>query len=166
MAALLLEDKVVVDDETSMSKLQQKGFGKKAGDRLELSFLEALYLVERGSISVEVDGGGLTPEDVAKRTGEKDFGLRYRVYRDLRERGYVVKTGFKFGAHFRVYERGAFPGEHSNYLVHAVPESHHLSFPEVARAVRLAQGVKKSLVFAVVDEEGDVTYYTLGRMTP
>ncbi len=28
------------------------------------------------------------------------------AYRDLRNRGFIVKSGFKFGTHFRVYERG------------------------------------------------------------
>ncbi|MEE8168063.1 MAG: tRNA-intron lyase [Candidatus Hydrothermarchaeales archaeon] len=166
MAVLLLEDKIVVDDEASIDKLSQKGFGKQSGDTLELSSLEALYLVERGSISVTQDGNEVPAADLAKRLDERDFSLRYRVYSDLRDRGYVLKTGFKFGAHFRVYERGGFPKEHSKYLVHAVPEDYSISLPEVARAVRLAQGVKKTLIFAAVDEDGDVTYYSIDRITP
>lgn len=166
MSARLFEDRVVVDDEASVSRLQQKGFGRKSGEKLELSLLEALYLIEKGSLDVEINGRNAVVGDLKSRVMEKNFPLRYHIYRDLRDRGYIIKTGFKFGAHFRVYERGEFPSEHSKYLVHGVTEKDTLSFPELSRAVRLAEGVKKTLVFAVVDEEGDVTYYSVNRMTP
>jgi tRNA-intron endonuclease len=60
---------------------------------------------------------------------ERNFHARFIVYSDLRERGFLVKTGFKFGCDFRVYERGvklkkgpkeAF--EHTKWVVHAIPE--------------------------------------------
>ena len=93
--------------------------------------------------------------------------LKYLVYSDLRSRGYVVKTGLKFGAHFRVYERGKTPGEeHSLYLVHAIPEGSKLTPADLARAVRLAHSVRKRMLFAVVDDEGDITYYSLTRERP
>lgn len=166
MGALLFEDRVVVDDEPSINRLQQKGFGRISEGKLELSLLEALYLVENGSLKVKINGKNVVASDLTSRALEEDFPLRYRVYRDLRERGYIIKTGFKFGAHFRVYERGEFPKEHSKYLVHCTKESDIISFPELSRSVRLAEGVKKAFVFAVVDEEGDVTYYSINRMTP
>jgi len=51
-------------------------------------------------------------------------------------------------------------------LVHAVPESARLSSTDMARAVRLAHSVKKSILFAIVDDEGDVTYYSMSRERP
>lgn len=166
MKAILIEDKVVVDDEAAAARLHQRGYGKRVQGRLELSLLEALFLLERESIEVLEEGRECAPGDILRKVKEEEFMLRYRVYKDLRERGYIVKTGFKFGAHFRVYDRGESIKEHSRYLVHAVKESETLCFPELSRAVRLAHGVKKTMVFAVVDEEGDVTYYRVERMTP
>ncbi len=65
--------------------------------------------------------------------------LKYAVYSDLRSRGYIAKTGLKFGAHYRVYERGEKPSEaHSKFLVQAAPEGIKLTPTEPARAVRLA----------------------------
>ena len=76
----------------------------------------------------------------------------------------MVKTGLKYGAHFRVYERGDRPGSgHSPYLVHAISENSEITPPDLARAVRLAQSVRKKMVYAVVDDEGDITYYSLER---
>ncbi len=166
MGAILAEDKVLIDDEPTVTRLHQKGFGKRIQGKLELSLLEALFLLERDSIKVLKKGRKCLPKDILGRVDEEEFLLRYGVYKDLRERGYIVKTGFKFGAHFRVYERGDSLGEHSRYLVHAVKENSILAFPELSRAVRLAHGVKKTIIFAVVDDEGDTTYYSVERITP
>lgn len=164
MKGYLVEREVIITDERAISQLVQKGYGSKRDGKLHLSLVEALYLMEKGRLSVL--GGERTLSSDELLSGEDDLLLRYAVYRDLRERGYVVKTGFKFGAHFRVYERGAYPKEHSRYLVHAVREDSDISFTELARAVRLAHGVRKKLLFAVVDDEGDVTYYSVERVTP
>lgn len=165
MGAFLAEDRIIVDDEPTITKLEQKGYGKRIDKKLELSLIEGLFLLERKTIKL----GNKKAADLKcllDRETKKDFLRRYRVYQDLRERGYVVKTGFKYGAHFRVYERGEYATEHSKFLVYAVGENHVFSFPEVSRAVRLAQGVKKIMIFATVDDEGDITYYTVERITP
>jgi len=74
---------------------------------------------------------------------QPDFELRLRAYDDLRRRGLVVKTGFKYGSHFRVYD-GSPDGHHSKYLVHAVHWDYRTIWPEISRAVRLAHGVKRT----------------------
>lgn len=163
---ILKDSRILLADESAASRLEQRGFGKKVGDKLELSLIEGLFLLERGTLKVSDGKKELHAGELIKRAREKDFMLRYRVYKDLRERGFIVKTGFKFGAHFRVYDRGEFLTEHSKFLVHVVPESYTISFPEMSRAVRLAQGVKKKIMFAVVDEEGDITYYNVDRVVP
>ena len=168
MKGELTHDKVIIKDEAQAQRLAQRGFGSLKDGVLELSLLEALFLVERGTLEVVSKGKKIIRESIVKRGGdEADFARRYSVYKDLRERGFVVKTGFKFGAHFRVYERGGFGQDgHSAILVHVVPEDTNLSFPELSRAVRLTQSVKKRLLFAVVDHEGDITYFHIERIVP
>lgn len=166
-------DRGLVLEEAQANQLYQKGaFGKPlSGGRLQLSPLEVLYLLESGKAEA-MDGRSGKPlgwEELCRRFSRLDPELvvKYAVYSDLRSRGYVVKTGLKFGAHFRVYGRGEKPGEaHSRYLVHALKEGIRLSPPELARAVRLAHSVRKTMLFAVVDDEGDVTYYSLRREKP
>ncbi len=85
------------------------------------------------------------------------------MYEDLTARGIVAKTGFKYGAHFRAYE-GDPERVHAKYLVHALPDGHRGMWPEVSRAVRLAHGVKKHLLFAVAGD--DVRYLRLERVRP
>ena len=39
---------------------------------------------------------------------------KYIVFRDLKDRGFVIKTGFKYGSEFRLYNRGGGPGQGVN----------------------------------------------------
>ncbi len=154
-----------------IGELNARGFGEKRGNKLLLSPEEAIYLSEkRKDFSiVDEDNNQVDYTDLMKffSKKDKDFPKKYLVYKNLKERGYVVKTGFKFGTHFRVYPRGIKPGEgHSTWLVHVIDESHKCGFTEISRSVRLAQNVKKKMVFAVVDKEGDITYYKIERFTP
>ncbi len=168
MEGELLDDRVLIRDEAQAQRLSQRGFGVKKDGDLELSLLEALFLIDRNSLIVSAGGALVDKEGIVRCSGnEKDFLRRYAVYKDLRERGYVVKTGFKFGAHFRVYERGDFTDDsHSKLLVHVASEDETMGFPELSRVVRLTQSVKKRLLFAVVDHEGDITYFQVDRIVP
>jgi tRNA-intron endonuclease len=168
MEGELKDDRVFVKEEPQIQRLSQRGFGTPKDDLLELTLYEALFLLEKGTLRLVENGTNIGTAKIYKNAvDEKDFLRNYTVYKDLRERGYVVKTGFKFGAHFRVYARGEFTSEgHSSFLVHVVSEDAVMSFPELSRAVRLTQSVKKSMIFAAVDHEGDITYYQIDRITP
>ncbi|MFN4133544.1 MAG: tRNA-intron lyase, partial [Candidatus Hadarchaeales archaeon] len=158
--------KIIIWDEAQSNKIYQSGhYGKPlSGGKLQLGPVEALYLVDRGKLTVlDERGKKLKFKEIFTKFSELDpeLPLKYPAYADLRSRGYVVKTGLKFGAHFRVYERGEVPGQaHSKLLVHAVPEFTKITPTELARAVRLAHSVKKKIMLAIVDDEGDITYYS------
>src|SRR2546428_141276 len=98
-----------------------------------------------------------------RKTIQPDFELRLQAYEDLTSRGVISKTGFKYGSHFRAYE-GDPETHHAKYLVHVVPKGHRGAWPEISRAVRLAHGVKKQILFG---EVGDgVRYVKLERVRP
>jgi tRNA-intron endonuclease len=163
-----LGDRAVVLDEAQAMRLHEAGyFGKLVGRRLQLSLLETAYLLEAGLIDVrnaETD----RPIRLARLVKEAkaiqpDFELRLRAYEDLTGRGVISKTGFKYGAHFRAYE-GDPEVHHAKYLVHVVPKGHRGAWPEISRAVRLAHGVKKQILFGEVGP--DVRYVKLERVRP
>jgi tRNA-intron endonuclease len=168
--ATLLEDRVVLWEADASKRLHESGFyGKPVGARLQLSLVESAYLLERGLIQlVDRSGAPLDPKGFLARARqiESDFDLKFQVYRDLRERRLVVKTGFKFGTHFRVYKQveGLQKVPHSEYLVHAVPQDHVFLPPGLSRAVRLAHSVRKQMVFAYPEDE--VHYLEIGRLKP
>lgn len=142
---VLVADRVLVYGKEDADALAEAGsFGHRVGEALHLSFAEARFLAEAGALAIE-DGA-----DLARRAEalHPDFARRFATYRDLRERGLVVKTGLKFGTHFRVYERDA-EEEHAPWLVHALDPDSALPWPELAGFVRLTHGVRKRMLFAI-----------------
>lgn len=168
--AWITEDRVVLFDPAAVESLGgAPAYGSRIGARLELSLLEAAYLQEAGALRVK-DARTHRPvgaEALARRARRLDprFAERLAAYRALRERRLVVKTGFKYGAHFRAYARNP-EHDHARYLVQAVPSAHVTAWPEIAGAVRLAQGVRKEYLLAAVDPAGAVRFLNLERIRP
>ncbi len=167
-------EKVVVFDK--IDQVYEPGFyGKELGDRLELSMCEACLLIKRERIRVFRDEKQMTFQELYEYACSLDqrFPHKFRVYEDLRERGLVVRTGFKFGCDFRVYERGVqlkkgpkSAKEHTKWIVFAIPEDFTMSFVELSRAVRLAHNIRAKMLWALVDNESDVTFYMVTRHKP
>lgn len=173
----LTENKVVIWNKKEAEEVFDNGnYGKMIEDKNELSLVEGIYLLEKDKLKVEdEDGKNLNKKELYNYAAEIDDELpwKYRVYKDMRERGLLVKTGFKFGTHFRVYERGVElkrgpkkTREHTKWIVHAIPADYNCSLPELSRAVRLAHNIRARMLWGVVDEEGDVTYYEIERVKP
>jgi tRNA-intron endonuclease, archaea type len=136
-------------------------------DGLQLSLIEALYLMEKGKLDIEIDSEDISIEKLFKIIRKQGSFANYIVFRDLRNRGYIVKTGFKYGSEFRLYERGKSPGDgHSNYLVKVANENSEFLMSDLSSYVRVAHGVNKKLLFAVVDDENDITYYNVEWTRP
>lgn len=172
---VLLENRVRVWDDWD-DIYTELFYGKEVDEYLELSLVEALHLVDRDELVIEENDETLSREELYTRFTEIDseFPQKYLVYSDLRDRGYILKSGFKYGAHFRVYPRGVNPykegpkeqREHTKWVVHAVPANHQFTYQEVSRAVRLAQNIRATMLWAVVDSENEVTYYKVDYITP
>ena len=98
---------------------------------------------------------------------DKNFGIKYAVFKDMRKKGYIVKTALKFGAEFRVYDRGKQPGEeHARWILYPVSETSTLTWHDFAAKNRVAHSTKKNLLIGIVDEEGDVSYYQVSWTRP
>ncbi|MFC6719506.1 tRNA-intron lyase [Natrialbaceae archaeon GCM10025810] len=154
----LLTDRVVVW-EPPLDLYERHFYGQPLEGReydeptLQCSLLEATYLAERGVISLEPS----VVRDRGREVEGERFDRRLRVYTDLRERGVVPKTGYKFGADFRTYadvESVADLG-HSELLVRVHPADYVFEPRDLALDVRLAHGVRKTMVFALVDDTAD-----------
>lgn len=165
-------EKVITENSDDARELyNQSRFGSIIENgKVELSLLEGLYLFERGKLDVRSNAGRKVSFDsfVKKaRKVEPNFWVRYRVFQDMRNRGYIIKTALKFGADFRVYDRGVKPGEdHARWIVYPVHEGGTLTWYEFAAKNRVAHSTKKRLLMGIVDDEGDVTYYEIRWMRP
>ena len=172
--SILEEDKVLVFEK--FDQVYEPGYyGKELENRLELALVEACLLLKRGRIRVLRDNKPMSFQELFEHACslDKRFPERFRVYEDLRERGLLVRTGYKFGCDFRVYERGVqlkkgpkSAKEHTKWIVFCVPEDYTCSFQELSRAVRLAHNIRARMLWALVDNEGDCTYLQITRHKP
>ena len=165
----LMADRVMVNDEVGANALHSgQFFGKQIGPMLQLSLIEAAFLTELGALKLKdaKTGRAVALATLRKRAREvqPDFDLRLSAFKDMKAKGLLVKTGFKYGSHFRAYE-GDPSKQHARYLVHAVPEDYTAMWPEVSRAVRLAHGVKKEILLGRVTDKA-VEYVSLSRYRP
>jgi len=181
----LLSDRVLVADPPAA--LYERAF---YGQRLapdgpvQLSLVEATHLSSRGLL--ELDAGGSSggertgdggPEQPATEERQRlldrgraveggRFDRRLRAYSALRDAGVVPKTGFKFGADFRTYAEveSVEALGHSELLVRVLPLEHVFAPRGLALDVRLAHGVRKQMVFALVGD--DLAWLAVERLTP
>jgi len=167
--AILVGSHVIETDADKSKQILEHGFGEQEEGSVTLSSVEALYLVENKKLKVNEKGRVLSFEKLIgkfKQT-DKDLDAKYFVYKDLRKKGYVARTGLKYGTYFRVYEKGVRVGEgHSHWLVQPIKEEWQTSIYEISKSIRLAHSVRKKIIWAVVDSEGDVTYYKFERIVP
>ena len=159
---------VIFDKKVSKNLFEKEFFGKKFGEGLQLSMVETLYLMDKKMLDVKKnsDKGKISYKKLKEhiKNGQPDVDLRLVVFNDLKKKGLIVKTGFKFGTHFRVYTKK--PDQiHAEYLVHVVDKGFKSVWSEVSRAVRLAHSVNKEILFArVVGKK--VEYVCFGRLRP
>ena len=165
-AASLINDRTIVWEPEIADFLHQNYFfGKKLDElRLQLSLVESGYLLDKQWIRIKHKNAAEFNEYA--EGVEPGYTLKYLVYSNLRDSGFVVKTGFKFGTHFRVYKQFK-TDTHSEYLVHTIASDYTFALPELSRAVRIANTVHKRMVFgypdgATGDETGGVGYVEVG----
>jgi tRNA-intron endonuclease len=168
---VLVKDKVVISDPAEANRVFNKGwFGGLKDNKLTLSLVESMYLLEKNRLVITTQAKKTIDAEAFMRKAtfeEKRFPTRYSVYKDIRERGYITKTALKYGADFRVYERGTKPGdEHAKWVLYAVRETESFDWRRFAAMMRVAHSVRKTLLVGIVDDEGDVTYYDINWTRP
>ncbi|WP_455364072.1 tRNA-intron lyase [[Eubacterium] cellulosolvens] len=123
---------------------------------LILDPIEGVYLMEKGIIKI-VSGPKLEKveyeELLAKARQTLDrFDQKYLVYKDLREKGFVVTPGIKYGCDFAIYKHG--PGiDHAPFIIQVKDIKDELNASDIVKAGRLATTVRKIFILAVVNHE-------------
>ena len=169
--AYLENERILTEDSDAGRELYNKSrYGKLSDNKIQLSFIEAAYLMEKGKITVLDKKNREIKRDAFIKKAKKlspNFWIRYAVFKDIRDRGYIIKTALKFGADFRIYDRGVKPGEdHARWIVYPVHESAHLTWYEFAAKNRVAHSTKKRLLIGVVDDESDVSFWECRWLRP
>ena len=159
---------VKISEKRSIEEFSSRGYGVKENNELLLMFYEALYLMDKGILEVE-DGRG-DKVDFRKllqhyESMDENAWAKYLTYRDLRNRGYVVREGFGLGVDFRVYDRGEYCKDAAKYLILSVQEGKPISLEDLTNALKNCQSLKKELILAVMNRRGETVYYSVSQLT-
>ncbi len=162
---------IILSNGPNTDRIASMGIGTaQKGGKLAITTLEAVFLHKKNSI-ILVDGRmkPLTDAQIARKASkyEPNFFVREAVFAELRSRGYIIKTALKYGADFRAYERGVKLGEgHAKWIVFPVHEREAHRWRDFSGKNRIAHSTNKRLLLAIVDDEGDVTYFEVRWIRP
>ncbi|HJJ55498.1 MAG TPA: tRNA-intron lyase [Methanocorpusculum sp.] len=154
-----LKDKYVIASQEALVYYDQGGYGQidKNNHQLRLKIEEALYLMARGKL--QVTGWSFDSLLTFMSETSPDFLRQYIVYRDLRERGFVVTPG---PHDYRVFPRGKRPGTgESKQLVRILSERNNVDILTILHEAKTAENMRKQFILAVVDDEHELTYYEI-----
>ena len=166
--ATLISEKIFSNDVEAHNLFAESRFGEKIGEKIFYSLSEALYLIQNGKMELLDSRGRVLDESKILRRFEridKSFKTKYLVFKDLRKKGYLVKSALKFGAEFRVYDKGGKVGKgHSKWICFPVSENKQMTWQDFSAKNRVAHSTKKNLLVAIVDDDGGVSYYEIRWM--
>ena len=165
---VLVEKGVRIDEKGSIDTLSQRGYGTPENDAFTLAFYEALYLLDKELLEVKDENGKIVDFQALLQSYKKTYPnawVNYLVYRDLRNRGYVVREGFGAGIDFRLYNRGSYGKNTASYMVLGTQEGKPMPVEDLAKALRYCQSQKKELLLAVINRRGETVYYTVSQLT-
>ncbi len=139
-------------------------FGEKKNEKVEYSLSEGFFLSKNKELKIFLRGKKLSGQEILNKFSKMDkkFPLKYKIFEDLRNKGFILKSGMKFGADFLVYEKGKKPGKnHSTWLLSIETPSKRVNWKEFILKNRVANSTKKRILIALQDEEGNIIYYEM-----
>ena len=157
----LVENRIIIHNIENSRHLFGNGYyGKPLGipkpkginfeSPLILDLIESYYLIQKGELQITLNDKILSLKDlkiICKKQYDK-FDSKYIVFQNLRNQGYIVSPGLKFGCDFAVYEQG--PGiDHAPFLVQVLTREEQITASAIVLAGRLATTVKKQFIIAI-----------------
>ena len=144
-------------------ELVEKGYGIVKGDYVELSLLEAAYLLDKGELDVATEDGRLLAFQELVRIGaslDSDFWVKLNVYTDLRNRG--LRAQPLEGLPIMLVDKKTGEGER-RLMVLCLEEGVRIGFKELEAFIRRALESRRDPVLAIVDKEGNISYYIVEK---
>ena len=162
--AQLLGNNITSNSKKAYSEFNQFSFGEKIEDKIKYSLPETMFLIQNGKMKLYSNKKIISQEEATKKflRIDKKYLTKYVVFKDLRMKGYIVKTALKFGAEFRAYEKGKKIGKsHAKWIIFTDVEENKTTWHDFAAKNRVAHSTNKKLLLAIVDEEGQPLYYEI-----
>jgi len=153
---------VYVPYKPELMELRDRGFGDLKGGKLHFAPYESFYLLEKQKIKVHDKHlkRELELRDLVRKfsVGKPEIWIKYLVYRDLRDRGYIVRESSR-AFDFDIYGKGPL-----RRLISIIYEGGEASLRKLSRLLKYSDREKKELILAVVDRRTDIVYYTLSSL--
>ena len=173
MKSELVENRIIVWDIEDSKKLFSEGYyGKPIGmpkPKIEeidvpliLDLIEGLYLLENKKITITRLKEKINSEQMTEICKKEvhEFEKKYIVYKNFRDKGYIINPGIKFGCDFAVYEKG--PGiDHAQFLIQVYNRSESITTTGIVLAGRLATTVRKQFILAIPKGKDKVDFLAL-----
>lgn len=158
---IYLESSRLFSNSTQSINLQSsKKLGELKEGKVIYSAYEALYLLEKNKADIffknKILNNNKFKKIISKK--QKDFDINYLIFKNLTNKGYIVKTGLKFGTEFRVYKKNI---KHALWLVYPTTQKQKINWQEFSAKNRIAHSTAKKLLIALVDSQEDITYYEI-----
>ena len=162
----MISNQTCISEKNMIHELDLKGYGEIENEKLFLKQFETLFLLyskrlilKKGKKQIDFD----TFMNICQKT-DSDILTKFLIYRDLRNRGYVVKDGFGFGSDFRVYERGHFGEKGAKFLIFGLNEGQQEKMGNLQKKIEEITQMGKEPIIAVIERRGEVIYYKINRM--
>jgi tRNA-intron endonuclease, archaea type len=156
----LIANQLFSNSQAAVTFANTKQIGELKQGKVIYSDYEALYLVEtkKADIIHNKNNKPFTENQLLlKFSKNKNFLVNFTAYKDLKSKGYIVKTASKFGSDFRVYKPG---DNHARYIVFPT-NSKKIEINDIIAKTRISHSSGKVLLLAFVDSEQDISYFTI-----
>ncbi|MDH3678220.1 MAG: tRNA-intron lyase [Nitrosopumilus sp.] len=162
----LISDQTRISNKDMIHELELKGYGELEKDKLFLKFFESLYLLYSNKLILKKGKKKIDFDSLMNICQKHDSEVltKFLIYRDLRNRGYVVKDGFGFGSDFRVYERGHFGVKGAKFLIFGLNEGQQEKMGNLQKKIEQITKMGKEPIIAVIERRGEVIYYKINKM--
>ncbi|MFB5623570.1 MAG: tRNA-intron lyase [Nitrosopumilus sp.] len=162
----LISDQTCISDKKMIHELDLKGFGEIEKEKLFLKSFETLYLLYTKRLILKKNKKQIDFDFFMNlcQIDDSEILTKFLIYRDLRNRGYVVKDGFGFGSDFRVYERGHYGEKGAKFLIFGLNEGQQEKMGTLQKKVEEISQMGKEPIIAVIERRGEVIYYKINKM--
>jgi len=148
------------------NELILKGFGEKYANDFNLDSFECLYLSYIKKLKITRARKNISFDDLLShyKKVDDDIFKKFLVYRDIRNRGYIIKKGFGFGSDFLVYDKGHFGQKGAKYLIFALDEGTQEKIGKIQKNIDAITKMGKEPIIAVIERRGEVIYYKISKI--
>ena len=162
----LIAGQTKISNKEMIHELELKGYGELEKSGLFLKYFESLYLLYSDKLTLRKGSKKIGFDELMNICQKKDSETltKFLIYRDLRNRGYVVKDGFGFGSDFRVYERGNFGEKGAKFLIFGFNEGQQEKMGILQKKIEQITQMGKEPIIAVIERRGEVIYYKINKM--